>query len=140
MVCLVIITYHGSYRNEEVSQLFTSLKENPLPRQIGAKNLASVVGRHFIYHSGREGDHSRLASAGRSGTGYIGKRAARQHRWPRFDFRAKLLSSFTKNCSYCCSISFRLYPENWPFTFHILRDIMKPCFAPTIVLKCTGSK
>jgi hypothetical protein len=54
--------------------------ENPLPRQIGAKNLASVGGRHFICHSGREGGHSRLAGAGLGDTGYIGKKVSMQHR------------------------------------------------------------
>ena len=57
---------------------FTSSKGNPLPRQIGAKNLAFVAGRHSICHSGREGGDSRLAIAGLGGTGHIGKKAARQ--------------------------------------------------------------
>jgi len=60
--------------------VFTSSKENPLSQQIGAKNLVSIVGRHFICHSGRGGDHSRFAGAGLSDSGYIGKKAARQHK------------------------------------------------------------
>ena len=43
------------------------------PRLVGAKNLASVVGRHFICHSGREGSHSRLTGAGFRGTGLSGQ-------------------------------------------------------------------
>jgi Zn-finger nucleic acid-binding protein len=51
---------------------------------------------------------------------------------PACGFRGspKLSSNFTKNCSYCCSVSFRLYLENWPFTFHILWGYNEPMLCP----------
>ena len=39
-----------------------------------AKNRASVIGRHFICHSGREGSRNRLVGVGFSGTGGSGQR------------------------------------------------------------------
>jgi len=48
------------------------------PRLVGAQNLASVVGQHFICHSGREDGHNRLAGADFIGSNCLGDEAAKQ--------------------------------------------------------------
>ena len=63
------------------SASFYFFKGKPIAPTNRGEESRPVVGRHFICHSGREGGHSGLAGAGLSGTGYIGKKAARQHRW-----------------------------------------------------------
>jgi len=42
-----------------------------------AKNLASVVGRHFTCHFGGEGSHNRTVGTGFSGAGRMGNETAR---------------------------------------------------------------
>ena len=45
--------------------------------ELKVKNLASVVGRHFVCHFGLEGGRSRLVGAGFSSTDCLGDEAAR---------------------------------------------------------------
>jgi len=62
MVSIVIISCHGSHRNQEVSQL-SPLRENHC-LDFSGRRTHPVVERHFICHSGRDDGYGRLAGTG----------------------------------------------------------------------------